>query len=202
MKKALLVLLLVGVVGLLSSAPALAMGFKLSPGSQTVNQGGTASVDIVATPGPQEIVAAYDFDIAYDASIVTATGVTFGTWLGDESLLEAFTDFDLSTLGLIDLAEVSFLSDADLALLQGGGEITLATLTFTGDNSGTSLIQFINYGSGGNDVKGASNTPYGSPGLTNGSITVVSTGVPEPSTLLLLGLGLLGFAGLRKRFKK
>jgi hypothetical protein len=199
MKKALLVLLLVGVVGLLSSAPALAMGFKLSPGSQTVNQGGTASVDIVATPGPQEIVAAYDFDIAYDASIVTATGVTFGTMLGGPS--DSLQDAVL-TPGLIDLAEVSFLSDADLALLQGGGEITLATLTFTGDNSGTSLIQFINYGSGGNDVKGASNTPYGSPGLTNGSITVVSTGVPEPSTLLLLGLGLLGFAGLRKRFKK
>jgi hypothetical protein len=200
MKKVLLVLLAIGVIGIWSSAPALAMGFKLSPGAQTVNQGGTASVDIVATPGPQEIVAAYDFDIAYDASIVTATGVTFGTMLGGPS--DSFQDFDVSTPGVVDLAEVSLLPDADLALLQGGGEITLATLTFTGDHIGTSAVSFINYGSGGNDVKGASNTPYGSPGLTNGSITVVSSGVPEPSTLLLLGFGLLGFAGFRRKSKK
>ncbi|MEN6348685.1 MAG: VPLPA-CTERM sorting domain-containing protein [Syntrophomonas sp.] len=177
------------------------MQLGFAPSSQTINQGGTAAVDIIATLGAGEIVSAYDFDIAYNSSIVTAIGVTFGTMLGDELLFEALTSFNFFS-GVVDLAEVSFLSDTDLALLQGAGPITLATLFFSGDNPGTSPLSFINYGLGGNDIKGAENIPYDSPILNDGSITVRGGGapVPIPAAVWLLGSGLIGLVGLRRKF--
>ncbi|SEM80876.1 VPLPA-CTERM protein sorting domain-containing protein [Syntrophus gentianae] len=200
MKKTLLILFILTLMGFFSSASALALIIGFSPSSQTINQGGTALVDITATfESTSEIVSAYDFDVSYDSSILTATSVIFGTMLGNETLFEASTDFNLLP-GVIDLAEVSFLADADLASLQGAGPITLATLSFSGDNFGMSSLMFINYGSGGNDVKGASNIQYGSPTLNGGSITVAP--VPIPAACWLLGSGLMGLVGLRRNFQK
>ncbi|MEN6376359.1 MAG: hypothetical protein ABFD75_16475 [Smithella sp.] len=175
------------------------MQLSFAPSSQTISQYGTASVDIIATLGVREIVAAYDLDIAYDPSIVTATALSFGSMLGGSanSLQGA-----IGTSGVVDLWEVSLLSDADLAILQGAGPITLATLYFSGDNIGTSPLSFINYGQAGNDIKGYNNIPYGSPTLDGGSITVTGGGqVPIPPTMLLLGFGLMGLAGIRKKLQ-
>jgi len=200
MKKTLLILFAFSMIGLFSSGPAAAMQLSFAPSSQTINQGGTASVDIIATLAANEIVAAYDLDVAYDPLIVTATAVAFGTMLGGpvDSLQGA-----IGTSGLVDLWELSFLPDTDLALLQGAGPITLATLFFSGDNPGTSPLSFINYGQGGNDIKGAENIPYDSPILDDGSITVRGGGppVPIPAAFWLFCTGLMGLIGLRRRFK-
>jgi len=201
MKKVLLVLLALGVIGIWSSAPAFALQLDFVPSSQTIGLGGTAIVDIVATLAgatAPEIVSAYDLDVAYDPSIVTAVALSFGNMLGgpSDSLQSA-----VGTSGLVDLAELSFLSDAALAALQGTGPITLATLYFSGDNLGTSPLTFANYGDGFNDIKGANNDPYLTPTLNSGSITVVTTGVPEPASLLMLLLGLLPLAGTTYRRK-
>ena len=199
MKKTLLVLLAIGMISVFSSAHVLAMQLSFAPSSQTISQYGTASVDIIATLGVREIVAAYDLDIAYNPSIVTATAVSFGSLLGGP--VNSFQSA-IGTSGLIDLAEVSLLSDADLALLQGAGPITLATLFFSGDNPGTSPPSFINYGQAGNDIKGYNNIPYGSPTLDGGSITVTGGQVPIPPSMLLLGFGLMGLAGIRKKLQR
>ena len=98
------------------SATAITIGF--SPASQTVEVGDTVLVDVVISDLAGEIVSAYDLDVTYDASILSATDVTFGTFLGDEFFFEVFNDFDLSVPGVVDFAQLSLLSDFELAALQ------------------------------------------------------------------------------------
>ena len=182
MRKYLWIFLLTGLIGFLASSPALALSLGFMPSAQTVPQGSSFAVDVVATPESGEIVAAYDLDLSYDPSIITATGVTFGTNLGGP--LDSFTDFSLSS-GFVNFAEVSLVSDSDLASLQTS-PFTLASISFSADAVGMSQLSFINYSTGGKDIKGALNVPYQSPTLVGGSVTVNGSTVPELGTLLLL----------------
>jgi hypothetical protein len=83
--------------------------------------------------------------------------------------------------------------DAAYGLGGGGhhGDGRLDALQQVGkDNSDTN-------GSSGNTQNGSTDGPNGS--LTVGLLTV---SVPEPVGLLLLGLGILGLAGIRRRIKQ
>ena len=187
-----LVLLGSGWLGGASEAWAVSLDFV--PATQTVMLGDSVMVDLVISGlgnGVDPSVGDFDLDVTYDSSILTATGVTFGPFLGDG--IDSFQDSDVLTPGLIDLAELSLLFD----LSGQPGSFTLATLSFNTVGVGTSaliLTQVIVEDAFAQDL---------SPTVGTGSITVETGGptnpIPEPGTILLFGSGLAGLLGWRMR---
>jgi hypothetical protein len=130
--------------------------------------------------------------VDFDPTILDLVSVTFDSFLGDP-VSEALTIISPG-VGTVETVEVSFLLPADLALLQDGvSDFRLFTLTFNTLAVGTSALEFSP------SIIGFLGDALGNP------ITLDSVGaggvsaIPEPSTLLLLGSGLVGLVGLRKK---
>ncbi len=160
---------------------------QLVPSAGTVNPGDMVTLNLnivgLGSPGSME-VGSFDSFIGFDPALLSPTGATFTSLLGDPSLFLAITAFD-SSPGLAEAADVSLLSTADLDAMQPSS-FTLATYSFTALESGT--VDF-NYKGGPVD--------NGDGVLIAGSKTVV----PEPSSLLLLLTGLASGSALTLRRK-
>lgn len=173
------------------SAQAVTIGFV--PSSQTVGAGDPVFVDVVVSDLGGEIVSAYDLDITYDDSVLSATSVSLSSALGDEFFFEAFYDWDISTSGVVDIAGLSLLSDAALLALQGGDSVVLATLGFTAHSLGVSPLDFVF--DAFNDIRGSNGqtldvTPV------SGSVAVV----PEPTAAALFFVGFaVAHGAIRRR---
>ncbi len=182
MKKLVFANIIIGLALLLMPAAAGAVSIGFSPSAQAVDVGDPVFVDVVISDLNGEIVSAYDLDITYDASILTATDVTFGSFLGDEFFFEVFNDFDLSGSGVVDMAQLSLLSDADLAAMQPASFV-LATIEFQAIADGTSALDFV----APLDIKGLQASII-DVDPASGSVTVGAP-IPEPSAALIFGLG-------------
>jgi hypothetical protein len=167
--------LLAGVAALALAAPAGAVNIGIVPAGNTV--------DIVVSDLGGEAIAAYDIDLAFDSTLFSVLDVTFSGLLGDFAAEETDQYWD-SAGGVVDLYEVSFLSDDELSALQGGSDFTLLSILFDGDVSNADF-RFI--WDAFNDVKCRDNR------------VCFPVATPEPGTLALLGLGLLGMAIGRRR---
>jgi hypothetical protein len=170
------------------AAAVAGLAFGIAPATAAPTIGFTAptpggTVDVVVSDLAGDIVAAYDLDVAFNSIALTFTSLTFGASLGDELLSEVINSGPFDLGGLIDFAAVSLLTDAELGVLQGGGPVTLATLTFAGADF--SSLAFVNWGPF-NDVKGAGNR-------------VIIGQVPEPATFGLVGMALLAAGFARRR---
>ena len=165
---------------------AISIGFD--PVSAAVSLGDTLDVGILISDLGGEIVSAYDLDVSYDATILSATGVSFGSFLNDGDPFNSFQVFDLSTPGLIDLAELSLLFDSDLLSSQPDSFL-LATISFSTLAEGTSALTLVPDPVFGVDVTGL-DAQILQLNVDSGNVTVSArASVPEPSTWVLLGVG-------------
>ncbi len=179
----------------LPAAPTQAgfIGFLPPVASTTV--AGTVAVDIYVSglTAMSEIVAGFDLNILYNGVIAHASNVAFNlaAFGGAGNTLTDVTD----NLGNLGLQLISLLdTDAELAALQGD-TVVLATLTFTGLIDGSTILSFGPNPNFDRNVVGRNaqtlQLTYGTACLIVGRGGPCNQ-VPEPGTLLLLAIGLLG----------
>jgi hypothetical protein len=171
-----------GTLGVLAAGPSRATpSLSVSPFVQTVVSGQPAHFNLLLSGLSPAVLGGFDLDYGYSTALLNLTGVTFGSGLGDPALFEALTSTDTSIPGIVDLAEVSLLTNAQLAALQPTAGFLLATLSFNAIGNGTATISFV------------------SGTLADADGRALSFTVPEPSTLVLLALGLAASVKLRPK---
>lgn len=189
---------------------ALAVSLSLSPASTSAVTGDIVTLDLVISGLGNHAPAslgAFDVDITYDAAVLALNAYAYGNFLGDILLGEALEAGGGDLGGIIDLAEISLL-DADPTSGPAGfgpflddiqpDSFILATLEFSvvalAPSTNTIVTIDTNYVLGDG---------YGNPltvdSLTDAVIYNRSTIVPEPTTFVLFGLGIIGLVKGKKR---
>jgi len=162
---------------------------SVQPTSSTIPSGGTATLDVDIS-GVSDLYA-FQFDVLFGAANVSATSEIEGSLLSSGG-----TTFFIP--GTIDNVGGSVTATADtlIGAISGvNGSGTLAVLEFTGLAPGITSIDLANVVLLDPDFNSIDFT------IQDGSLTVKSSvaTTPEPSGLLMLGIGLVGLVGLSRR---
>ncbi len=166
----------------------------IAPSSSVVTIGDTLTVDVrfngTDMPsyfgGNTTYLAAFDFNLTYDASVFSYTGYMLGNSLGELTIDADDMSSGGNIAGVVSLAEVSYLTD--FTSIQTG-TFTLATLSFEALYSGESVFTLDSTSLFGDESANAIQPIIGS-----ASVQVV----PVPSAGLLMFTALIGLASLRR----
>ena len=187
---------------------ALAVNISLDPSDVgPITAGATINVNIVASDlGENEVITAFDMAVAYDDGLLTLDSIDYSTALGDPVGVNGdfaanawYEDVNKEPPGFADPNLFSLLTDlTDILALQGAGwDGVLATLMFTANADADSTSFALDWG-GINDVK-CNNAR--NPEDLDYVCFPQDTPVPEPGTMLLLSLGILGLGATRRRLR-
>ena len=175
--------------GRASRADAITIGFDPAVAETT---GQTLSVDLVVLDLGNFIspsLGAFDLTLTFDPGVLSLATTSFGSFLGNPATGEAFVSATDVGPGSVNLVGLSFLTASELNALQPSA-FPLATLNFNALAVGeTPLLLTVNTLS--NEV----GESFSFVKTETGSAQVI----PEPATLLLLGMGLFGVAVARRR---
>lgn len=182
----------------LASVGANAIEIFVDPSAQMVELGEEVRVDVNIRDlgmGVAPSVSGFDITVEFDTSVLDFSTVEFGDQL--DLGFGSFSDF-VEDIGAVDIFEVSLAVpefDEDIDPIQLNA-FTLFTLTLDTVATGLSPINLTL-----NQLVDADDLPAGlTADLNNGEIDVrSSTGIPEPATLTLIGLGFIGFGFRRYR---
>jgi len=152
-----------------------------------VGVGDTFTIPITITGATD--VTSWQFDLAYSPSLVKANSVTEGPFMSAFGTTFFTPGVINNVTGLISLVADAYV---DLPPDPSGSGV-LANIEFTALAPGVSPLTFANVFL--NDLDSGFQT-------TNGQVTVTGRGVPEPTTLMLLGLGLAAALGVHSRRRR
>ncbi|MCF8040277.1 MAG: PEP-CTERM sorting domain-containing protein [Desulfohalobiaceae bacterium] len=190
-----LIVLVVTVFG----TQAWATTLSFDPFVSSIMVGDSVDVDVMVAVAPDKDVGGFDFNVLFDDTILDFDSYSLSDnlgYIGDitDPSAEAL-DWSVGDLGggAVHLSEVSWLGDLSFQ----PDSFSLATLSFTGIDVGASLLAFdltsplIIGDAWGNEICAVP---------LSGKIKV--NPVPEPTTMLLFGTGMVGFGAiLRKKWK-
>jgi hypothetical protein len=185
-------------LGYAHTARAITIGF--SPSDSTFEVGDVFDVDVfVSGLPPEQVVSGYDLGIGFDDEVIALTSVTFGEQLGSPTapvLPGSIGGSFVLPGGTLNVFQTSLLFDFELLGLQTES-VNLFTIQFEALTPGTSSLSFLR---GTDDIKGVESDEPFVPSIL--AVDEVSSGnvnvVPEPSTLSLLVLGILGWCVRRR----
>lgn len=200
MKKLLCILSLLAIVAVTGQALAYSVG--LTPATQTIGPGGiaTVNVDLALTAG--EVLNGFDLAFAFNSNTLAFTSFA-SPLLGVANVVQDPSQYTADFVNYV--GGVTYLADFDANTVYFNGYFvpppstvtgvfTLASLTFTGTNIGLSSLNLT----GDLDLGNPGLDPVNAFGPVTGDVNVT----PEPGTFLLLGLGLAGLVGYRRKLRK